>query len=151
MKTNCFKNKLFFAALLSIVVSMPAHATSGSEASSKTSEMLSVGVGSILIGSASLVAASGKMVVEGVEKTADGIVFILAGVGTGVSEAGKFSVNIGGDISGAASVTVGQSVEVLTETAGSAIIASGKVIAFIPNEIGKSLMHHSRVDSSNSN
>jgi len=40
-------------------------------------------------------------------------------------------------------VVVGQSVEVVAETVGSAIIASGKVIAFPPNEMGKSLMHHS--------
>lgn len=56
----------------------------------------------------------------------------MQGAGTSVSEAGNFSVKVTGDVSGAASVVVGQSVEVVAETVGSAIIASGKVIAFIP-------------------
>jgi hypothetical protein len=39
----------------------------------------------------------------------------------------------------------GQSVGIVVEVAGSALVASGKIIAFIPNEIGQSLIHHSRV------
>ncbi len=136
--------QLFIATLLaaSMVSPLPVLAN-GSEASADASKTLSVGVGSIVVGSASLVAASGQVVVESVEKTADGMFMVLQVVGAGVSEAGKFSVKITGDVSGAALLTVGQSVEVVAETVGSAIIASGKVIAFIPNEIGQSLMHHS--------
>lgn len=152
MHINFIKIRLIIAALLSLAVTLPAQAAANaSNTSGEASAMLSVGTGSVVAGSVMLVAASGQWLVEGIEKTASGIVFVLKGVGNGVSEASKFSVNIGGDISGAASVTVGQSVEVVAESAGSAIVASGKVIAFIPNEIGKSLMHHSRLDSTASN
>jgi hypothetical protein len=83
------------------------------------------------------------MVVESVEKTAEGALMVLRGFANGASEASKFSVKVGGDASGALSVAAGQSVEVVAETVGSAIMASGKVIAFIPNVMGQSLMHHS--------
>lgn len=148
MNPNFIKKHLIIATLLSATIALPAHATgNASEASANASQMLSAGTGSVVIGSSMLAAASGQWLVQGIEKTTDGIVFVLAGLGKGVSDAGKFSVKIGGDISGAASVTIGQSVEIVAESAGSAIIASGKVIAFIPSEIGKSLMHHSRLDT----
>lgn len=140
------KRKLVIPILLSLALAVPAHAAgNASENSTNGSAALSIGVGSVLAGSAMLAVATGQAVVESVEKTADGIVMVLRGIGNGMSEAGKFSVRVGGDVSGAASVTVGQSVEVVTESTGHVIIASGKVIAFIPNEIGKSLMHHSPV------
>lgn len=138
--------QLLMATLLAIaIVSSLSALANGSAASLDASKTLSVGVGSIVVGSASLVAARGQAVVESVENTADGVLMVLHGVGAGVSEAGKFSLKITGDVSGAASVAVGQSMEVVAETAGSAIIASGKVIAFIPNALGKSLMHHSEL------
>jgi len=139
------KQTVFYMALL-LSLALPAHAAgNASEASGNASAMLSLGVGSVVFGSASLAAASGQMVVESVEKTADGVLLVLWGVGKGASEAGKFSVRIVGDVSGATSTTVGQSVQVVAESTGHALVASGKVIAFIPNEMGKSLIHHSRI------
>lgn len=102
------KRHFVIPLLLTLTLAIPAHAAgNASEASANASAVMSVGVSSILLGSASLAAASGQAIVESVEKTADGIVMVLRGIGTGASEAGKFSVRIGGDISGAASVTVG--------------------------------------------
>jgi len=37
-------------------------------------------------------------------------------------------------------------VEVVAMSAGQALVASGKVLAFIPNESGKALLHHSKVN-----
>lgn len=124
-----------------------AASANGSEMSANASRTLSVGVGSVLIGSVSLAAASGTLVVESVEKTIDGTIIVLRGISNGASEAGKFSVKVAGNASGAASVAVGQSVQVVAESVGYAVIASGEIIAFIPNEIGQSLMHHSRVEA----
>ena len=106
--------QLLMATLLATAIVSPLSAlANGSAASLDASKTLSVGVGSIVVGSASLVAASGQIVVESVENTADGVLMVLHGVGVGVSEAGKFSLKITGDVSGAASVAVGQSVEVV--------------------------------------
>ena len=138
--------------ILSLLISMllshaPLALANGSEMSANASRTLSVGVGSVLIGSASLAAASGTLIVESIEKTADGVIMVLQGVANGASQAGKFSIKVAKNTSGAASVAVGQSVKVVAESVGYAVIASGEIIAFIPNEIGQSLMHHSRVEA----
>jgi hypothetical protein len=44
-----------------------------------------------------------------------------------------------------ASVAVGTSVRVVAESTGYAVIASGKLLAFIPNAIGQALLHQSQV------
>jgi hypothetical protein len=44
-----------------------------------------------------------------------------------------------------ASVAVGTSVRVVAEATGYAVIASGQLLAFIPNAIGQMLMHQSQV------
>ncbi len=92
-----------------------------------------------------MAAASGQMVVESIEKTAEGLVIVMRSASQGASDAGKFSVRIVGDVSGAASTVVGDTIQVVAESTGHALIASGKVIAFIPNELGKSLIHHSSI------
>ncbi len=103
------KRVLILSTLILTLLILPAQATgNASEASANASAMLSTGVGSVIVGSASLVAASGQLMVESLEKSAEGVVFVLKGVGQGASEAGK-------------------------------------IIAFIPNEIGQPLIHHSRV------
>lgn len=110
------KRNLVLSILLGLALTSPAQAAgNASEASANASAMFSVGVGSVLLDSVSLVAATGQMVVESVEKTADGIVLVLRGIAEGASEAGKFSVQIGGEVSGAASVTLGQSVQVVAD------------------------------------
>ena len=44
-----------------------------------------------------------------------------------------------------ASVTVGTSVRLVAESTGYAVIASGKLLVFIPNAIGQALLHQSQV------
>jgi hypothetical protein len=44
-----------------------------------------------------------------------------------------------------ASVAVGTSVKVVAESTGYAVIASGKLLAFIPNAIGQALLHQKQV------
>lgn len=44
-----------------------------------------------------------------------------------------------------ASLAVGTSVRVVAESTGYAVIASGKLLAFIPNAIGQALLHQSQV------
>jgi cytidylate kinase len=44
-------------------------------------------------------------------------------------------------------LTVGTSVKTIAESTGYALVASGKLLAFIPNEIGMALLHQSRVSS----
>jgi hypothetical protein len=139
--------KFILPLLCSLILSAPAQATGNtSEASANASGTLSMGAGSLVYGSGALLSAGGQFVVESVEKTADGFVYVLSNMSQDLSKAGKISVRLSGNASGNASVVAGQSVQVLTESAGTVIMASGEIIAFIPNEIGQSLMHHSGVN-----
>jgi hypothetical protein len=147
MKQHFFAPKLLVPVLLVLALSTPVQVfANASEASSNASGMLSIGAGSMVAGSVGLLAAGGQFVVESVEKTVDGTVFVISNMSQDLSKAGKISVRVSGNASGTASVVAGQSVQLVAESAGTVIMASGEIIAFIPNEIGQSLMHHSSVN-----
>ena len=135
---------LFYALTLSIsLLATPVFANS--ENSANPSADISIAAGSIIVGSALLLSASGELVVESIEKVGNGVVFVLKNMSQDASKASKVSVQLSGNVAGAASVVAGQSVEVLAESTGAAIMASGKLIAFIPNEIGNSLIYHQEI------
>ena len=135
---------LFYALTLSIsLLATPVFANS--ENSANSSADISIAAGSIIVGSALLLSASGELVVESIEKVGNGVVFVLKNMSQDASKASKVSVQLSGNLAGAASVLAGQSVEVLAESTGAAIMASGKLIAFIPNEIGNSLIYHQEI------
>lgn len=85
--------------------------------------------------------AGASVVVEAVESTADGVSYVLKNVADGTSAV----VKVSGQAAGALSVGVGTVVQTSVIGAGVILSAAGKVLAFIPNEIGKSLMHNERL------
>lgn len=118
---------------------MQAAPNSGSQLSN-ASEALSAAAGIVVLGSMSAVAASGYVVVAGVETVAEGMVVVLKGASTGVEASVELSAAAAAGLSDA----VGKAVTVTAASTGHLLIMSGKVLAFIPNETGKSLLHHSR-------
>ena len=135
---------LFISPLLfTLALSMPIQAfANASEASANASATLSMGEASIVVGSIALLSVGGQFVVESVEKTADGFVYVLSNISQDLSKVGNISVRVGGN----ALMVAGQSVQVVTESVGAVIMASGEIVAFIPNQIGQSLMYHSNVN-----
>jgi len=109
------------------------------------SETLSKGVGGlsavVVAGSVLTVFAGGSLVVESVEVVGEGVVVVLKAVGDG----SKATVEFSGKALEGVSVAAGTAVSAVAMSAGHALVVSGKVIAFIPNEMGKALLHHSRV------
>ena len=97
--------------------------------------------GIVLLGSMSMLAGSGEVVVTGLEKVADGSVLALKGA----SNAGAASIKLSGEAARGLSLATGTVLNVVAVSTGHALLLSGKIIAYIPNEIGKSLLHHSRV------
>ncbi len=81
------------------------------------------------------------LVVKTVEASAAGTVYLLERV----SDGAQASVEVSGQLAGAASTAVGTTVTVSAIAAGVVLSAAGAVIAFIPNEIGKALLHNERV------
>lgn len=123
------------------------------------SEKISVGTMSILAAPVVSVAASahgdsgpaagsmavvvgGVYVVSGIgQSVADGVEVIL----TSVSSAAKVSVKLAGKTASAIGLSVGTTVQVVSETTGTLLVASGKVVAFIPNALGEALLSQKRL------
>ncbi len=132
-----FTSAVLLAALLA---SAPSWADA-SRASANSSVGLSVATGSIVAGTASLIVGSAILTVEAIEKTGESVVVVLKGA----SETATVSVKIAASAVGTTSLAVGSAVRVVAEASGYALYSGAKLIAFIPNEIGKSLVHHSEV------
>ncbi len=144
-----FQLPLLLASLLSFnaLAATPACAAplqvaaAGGSGLSNASEALSAATGLVVLGSLSAVAASSYVVVASVETVAEGVVVVLKGASTGVEASVQLSAAAAAGLSDAA----GKAISVTATSTGHMLVMSGKVLAFIPNEIGKSLLHHSRV------
>lgn len=88
-----------------------------------------------------LSAGTASLVVEGVEASAQGVKYVLKNTADGVSVVVEVSANA----VGTASVAVGSVVKTSAISAGVILSSAGKVLAFIPNEIGKALLHNERL------
>jgi len=97
--------------------------------------------GVVVFGSMSVLAASAVIVVKSVEVVADGTVIVL----NGASDMSTTSVKLSTQAAKGLSVAAGNVVDVVAVSTGHVLVASGKAIAFIPNEIGNGLLHQSRV------
>ncbi len=74
------------------------------------------------------------------EQSARGVSVVVRDAGNASGQ----SVTLLLDGAAASAVAVGQSVQALATGVGYVLMAAGKAIAFIPNEIGQSLIHQSR-------
>ena len=88
-----------------------------------------------------LVAGVGSIVVTGVQASAEGTVWIVENVADGV----KGSICFAGRVVGAAAIAVGTVIVVTVVATGMVLSTAGHVIAFIPNEIGRTLSYNQRV------
>ena len=90
------------------------------------------------------VVAGGAYIVSGiVEGVAGGVEILLSSVASGV----KLSVKLSGKTANAIGLSVGATVQVVSETTGTLLVASGKVIAFIPNALGEALFAQGRLST----
>jgi hypothetical protein len=129
--------------LMLLCLTCYAHAgeQQGSTDLSNASQLVTQGSATVVYGSLSALAASGTVLVESVEVAGDASVIVLAGA----SNAAQATIRLSGRAAREASLAAGASVNVMATSTGTLLVASGKVLAFIPNEIGKALIHHSRV------
>ena len=92
------------------------------------------GSGALVLGGAYVVSGVGQSVADGVE-------VVLTSVGS----AAKLSVKLAGKTVDAIGLSVGTTVQVVSETTGTLLVASGKVVAFIPNALGEALLSQKRL------
>jgi hypothetical protein len=141
---SVFHRSLSVALVAGMFVAPAAKAETGCASCgvSEASQALSQATGVMVNGSAEMLAASGALSVASIEASGESTVIVLNGASNAVVGAVKLSEKAAKE----ASLAVGKVVEVSAVSTGYLLIASGKVIAFIPNELGKALLHHSRVE-----
>ena len=91
---------------------------------------------------------SGVFVITAVSAASDLITIIMeapANVSNAANAGSKVSVKMSKAASEAVGASVGTTVTAVSETLGTALVVSGKVLAFIPNELGKALIYQARV------
>ena len=131
------------AILLSLaLISSNAFAAGDNSTLSKASDLAISGSAIVVLGSLSVVAVSGTAVVESVKSVGDGLEIVVKGA----SNASTATIRLSGQAAHGLSLAAGTAVNVVAMSTGHMLVLSGKVIAFIPNEIGKSLLHQSRVE-----
>ncbi|QSI76909.1 hypothetical protein [Niveibacterium microcysteis] len=116
-------------------------ARDASQASAQSSAAVSSAVGAVVGGSAEALSAGGELSVVVIERGSEATVLVLKQLGSGV----EVSVKLAGQAAGGLSVAVGTTVQVMTEAAGYVLTSAGKAIAFVPNEVGNSLLQHTRL------
>ena len=128
--------KIAFAVLIGSSILAPAMAQD-SVARASAASVESVGAVGQSVGWA--VHAGSEFTVTAVKASAQGVELSLKGVSEGI----ETSATIAKGLAEAASIAVGTSVKVVAEATGYALMAAGRMIAFVPNEIGRGLVHRS--------
>jgi hypothetical protein len=144
------KNMVLAASLALSLAAGPAHAQSEASLAVSALPVASVvGVAGSVLGGAVAVSAvpvalavSGAvLVVKAVEASATGTVYVLERA----SDGARASVAVAGRGTKAVSAGVGTALAVSVITAGVVLSVAGEVIAFIPNQLGRALLHNERV------
>jgi hypothetical protein len=81
------------------------------------------------------------LVVKTVESTARGMICVLERA----SDGARVSVEVAARGTARALMSVGQSVEVSVVGAGAVLSVAGEAIAFVPNALGRALLHNERL------
>jgi hypothetical protein len=125
------------ALALGLACAIEAHAQSASDISEASLVPVAISVALPVM----LVAGVGSVVVSSVEASAEGTVWVIENVADGV----KGSVCFAGRAAGVGAIVVGTVVVVTVVATGMVLSTAGHVIAFIPNEIGRTLSYNQRV------
>ena len=135
---SAFQSRLVAMAVAgSLLASITARAESSTELSEASLVPVAISVALPVV----LVAGVASVVVTGVEASAQGTVWIVENLADGV----KGSICFAGQAVGSVAVAAGTVIVVTAVATGMVLSTAGHVIAFVPNEIGRSLSYNQRV------
>jgi len=138
------------AAVAGLSAPLPARAQSEASAALSMLPVASVvGAASVAGSAASAVVAlpaalsvgGAVLTVVAVEASADGAVYLLERA----SDGARASVKVSGRVAQGASLVVGTTVLVSVIGSGVLLSAAGEVLAFLPNALGRALLHNERL------
>jgi hypothetical protein len=98
-------------------------------------------VAASMVGTASIFAAGATLVVVSVQITASGTVWILQRLSDGV----RLSVRWAGEGAKAASMAAGTTLQVAALSSGWLLVQGSEAMAFVPNEVGQSLIYSEKL------
>ncbi len=142
---NSLRTSVLAVAIAASVMGAPAMALDcgGSCNASNASAVMSEGVGIVLSGSVSAVAASGQLVIETVEAGAETVTIVVKASG----KAASATIKLSGKAIKKVGFVAGQVIEMTAISTGHFLVLSGKAVAFIPNEVGQALINHKKVSN----
>lgn len=132
--------QFFIAGLVGFSLSNSVVRAQSQTRLSEASTKMSTASSTIVAGSTTVITGSGQLMVTGIEAAGESLLVTLKGA----SDAGTVVLKISSAVAGAASLAVGTTVTIFAEATGYMLTASGKLLAFIPNEVGQSLLHHAQ-------
>lgn len=141
MKMHHSMKHLFAIALL-CAATLTSQATNSD--TTNASDNASMASAIVLVGSMSLLAQAGTVIIDTVDDMADGKVLVLKSTAKGASQAATASVKLGKQATQGLSLAAGTVVEVVAVSTGHMLVLSGKAIAYLPNAAGNAILHHSK-------
>ncbi|WP_395700512.1 hypothetical protein [Aquabacterium sp.] len=120
-----------------VLASAPLPAAAHRDAASELSAMSMLPVASLVAAPVMILSGGAMLTVVAVEASAEGTVWVLERA----SDGARASLRLAGN----AALSIGTGVVVTSMAAGWVLSAAGQAIAFIPNEIGASLLYNERV------
>lgn len=125
------------AALALALLAAPPSQAQSERGLSAASGLSLLPVALVVAAPAAVLSGATVLTLTAVEASADG--------GTWVLERGSDGARISLRVAGGASVAVGAAVTVTAVGAGWLLSSAGRVLAIVPNELGRGLLHHERV------
>ena len=124
--------------LLACIASAHANSTTDpSRASINASIAIPV---TLIAGTSQFFKDAGRLSVTGVKTAGDVSVITFRGLANGA----EASVQVSSKVIEGSAVGVGVVLQATVSATGTLLVSAGKALMFIPNEMGKSLLHHSR-------
>ena len=140
-----------------VLLACAASAFAGGSETSGASEKVSIGTMSILaVPGASIGGSINGQPLAGPSLAGIGSAYVVTGIVQGAGESvevtldavgatGALSVKLSKSAVQSIALSTGTAVRVISETTGVVLVASGKVIAFIPNKLGEALLSQARL------
>ncbi|WP_150131020.1 hypothetical protein [Janthinobacterium sp. LM6] len=136
--------KHLLATALLCAATMAPLAQAANSDTANASDNASMASAIVLVGSMSVLAAAGEIVIDKVEDVADGSVLVLKSAARGASQAATASVKLSQKATQGLSLAAGTALQVVAVSTGHMLVLSGKAIAYVPNAAGNAILHHSK-------
>ncbi|MDO8048613.1 hypothetical protein O3301_09040 [Janthinobacterium sp. SUN211] len=136
--------KHLLATALLCAATMAPLAQAANSDTTNASDNASMASAIVLVGSMSVLAAAGEIVIDKVEDVADGSVLVLKSAARGASQAATASVKLSLKAAQGLSLAAGTAIQVVAVSTGHMLVLSGKAIAYVPDAAGNAILHHSK-------